>query len=98
MTACPPIDAERLWDDIMALGAITEPERPYTRRSFSPLYDEGRAWLTERMREAGLVTHIDAAGNLIGRREGKFASNRTILVGSHSDSVPSGGASTAWPV
>ena len=91
MSARPPIDAERLWDDIMALGAITEPDRPYTRRSFSPLYDQGRAWLAQRMRAAGLVTHIDAAGNLIGRRDGRFASNRTILVGSHSDSVPSGG-------
>ncbi len=38
MTTRPSIDAERLWDDIMALGAITEPDRPYTRRSFSPLF------------------------------------------------------------
>ncbi len=91
MITRPSIDAERLWDDIMALGAITEPDRPYTRRSFSPRYDDGRAWLAQRMREAGLVTHIDAAGNLIGRRDGKYASNRTIVVGSHSDSVPSGG-------
>jgi len=45
VTACPSIDSERLWDDIMALGAITEPDRPYTRRSFSPLYDDGRGML-----------------------------------------------------
>jgi len=45
------VDSDRLWADLMALGAITEPERPYTRRSFSPLFDEGRAWITERMRE-----------------------------------------------
>jgi len=85
------IDAARLWDDLMALGAITEPNRPYTRRSFSPLFDEGRAWLTQRMREAGLATHIDAAGNLIGRRQGTGASSRAIVIGSHSDSVPAGG-------
>jgi beta-ureidopropionase / N-carbamoyl-L-amino-acid hydrolase len=85
------VDAERLWEEIMALGAITEPDRPYTRRSFSPLFGEGRAWLTQRMREAGLNTHIDAAGNLIGRRDGKEPSSRAIVVGSHSDSVPSGG-------
>jgi len=91
VTTRPSIDAERLWDDIMALGAITEPDRPYTRRSFSPLYDDGRAWLTGRMREAGLITHIDAAGNLIGRRDGRYASEQAIVVGSHSDSVPSGG-------
>jgi beta-ureidopropionase / N-carbamoyl-L-amino-acid hydrolase len=85
------IDSERLWDDLMTLGAITEPDRPYTRRAFSPLFDSGRSWLAERMREAGLRTHVDAAGNLIGRREGKCASLKAILVGSHSDSVPSGG-------
>jgi beta-ureidopropionase / N-carbamoyl-L-amino-acid hydrolase len=85
------IDSRRLWDDLMTLGAITEPDRPYTRRAFSPLFDSGRTWLTERMREAGLRTHVDAAGNLIGRREGSRAASNAILVGSHSDSVPSGG-------
>jgi N-carbamoyl-L-amino-acid hydrolase len=85
------IDAARLFGDLMALGDITEPDRPYTRRAFSPLFDEGRAWLTARMREAGLATHIDAAGNLIGRREGARPGARTLLVGSHSDSVPAGG-------
>ena len=85
------IDPDRLWSDLMALGAITEPERPYTRRAFSPLFDAGRAWLAERMRAAGLATHVDAAGNLIGRRQGRRAEHPAIVVGSHSDSVPAGG-------
>lgn len=85
------IDSIRLWDDLIELGAITEPERPYTRRSFSPLFAQGRTWLAQRMREAGLDTRIDAAGNLIGRRAGKDPSKPAIVVGSHSDSVPSGG-------
>jgi beta-ureidopropionase / N-carbamoyl-L-amino-acid hydrolase len=85
------VDPERLFGDLMALGGITEPDRPYTRRSFSPLFAEGRAWLVERMREAGLATHVDAAGNLIGRREGRGSGRRAIVVGSHSDSVPAGG-------
>jgi len=84
------VDADRLWNDLMALGTITEPDRPYTRRAFSPLYAEGRAWLTRLMHEARLETHIDAAGNLIGRRPGQ-RDGPAILVGSHSDSVPSGG-------
>jgi beta-ureidopropionase / N-carbamoyl-L-amino-acid hydrolase len=89
------IDADRLWGDLMALGTITEPDRPYTRRAFSPLFDEGRAWLTQRMRDTGLATHVDAAGNLIGRRDGRLdraqPSRPAIVVGSHTDSVPSGG-------
>lgn len=85
------VDPDRLWADLMALGAITEPDRPYTRRSFSPLFDRGRAWLSQRMRETDLVTRIDAGGNLIGRRDGKQPRSPAIVVGSHSDSVPSGG-------
>jgi beta-ureidopropionase / N-carbamoyl-L-amino-acid hydrolase len=86
-----PLNAERLWADVMALAELTEPERPYTRRSFSPLYLKGRAWLAERFAEAGLQTHVDAAGNLIGRMEGENPSRGVIAVGSHSDTVPSGG-------
>jgi len=85
------IDRDALWSDIMGLGAITDPARPYTRRSFSPLHQEGRAWLGQRMRDAGLATRLDAAGNLIGRRAGNNPSAGVIVVGSHSDSVPSGG-------
>ena len=40
-----PLDADRLWADVMALADITELERPYTRRSFTALFLEGRAWL-----------------------------------------------------
>jgi N-carbamoyl-L-amino-acid hydrolase len=85
------IDRGRLWDDIIALGAITDPSRPFTRRSFSALFLEGRDWLSQRFRDAGLSTHIDAAGNLIGRRQGTDPNAGTIVIGSHSDSVPSGG-------
>ena len=89
--AALPLDADRLWADIMALADITEPERPYTRRSFSPLFLKGRTRLAERFTEAGLSVRIDAAGNLIGRREGKNPASGVIAVGSHSDTVPSGG-------
>ena len=86
-----PLDADRLWGDVMALAEITDPERPYTRRSFSPLFLEGRAWLAKRFADAGLAVRIDTAGNLIGRLEGADPSLGVIAVGSHSDTVPSGG-------
>jgi N-carbamoyl-L-amino-acid hydrolase len=89
--AASPLDADRLWADIMALAEITEPDRPYTRRSFSPLFLEGRRWLADRFADAGLATRIDAAGNLIGRIEGKNPAFGVIAVGSHSDTVPAGG-------
>ena len=89
--ARPPIEQARLWDDLMALAAITDPERPYTRRSFSPRFLEGRDWLRRRFEQAGLKVRIDAGANLIGRMDGTERDARTIMLGSHSDTVPSGG-------
>jgi N-carbamoyl-L-amino-acid hydrolase len=85
------LDADRLWADVMALAEITDPARPYTRRSFTPLFLEGRAWLAQRFAAAGLATRIDTAGNLIGRIEGRNPALGVIAIGSHSDTVPSGG-------
>ena len=75
----------------MALAEITDPEHPYTRRSFSPLFLQGRAWLAKRFADAGLAVRIDTAGNLIGRLDGADPSLGVIAIGSHSDTVPSGG-------
>jgi N-carbamoyl-L-amino-acid hydrolase len=85
------VDGARLWADIIALAKITDPGAPYTRRSFSKLFVEGRQWLAGRFREEGLTTRIDTAGNLIGRLAGLDPKAGTIIVGSHSDTVPSGG-------
>ncbi|MBB4567552.1 Zn-dependent hydrolase [Rhizobium leucaenae] len=86
-----PVNADRIAEDIEALAGITEPGHPWTRRAFSPLFLEGRAYIEARMKAAGLETRIDAAGNLIGRRPGTKPGLGTILVGSHSDTVPDGG-------
>lgn len=75
----------------MALAEITDPVHPYTRRSFTPLFLEGRAWLAKRFADVGLAVRIDTAGNLIGRLDGAAPSRGTIAVGSHSDTVSSGG-------
>ena len=43
------------------------------------------------MQAAGLTIHTDAAGNIIARRTGQDANLLPIGLGSHVDSVPSGG-------
>jgi beta-ureidopropionase / N-carbamoyl-L-amino-acid hydrolase len=86
-----PVDAARIAEDIDALARLTEPGRPWTRRVFSPLFLEGRAYIEARMRAAGLETRVDAAGNLIGRRAGRGGAKGVIMLGSHSDTVPDGG-------
>ena len=85
------VNADRLWQRLEALSRITDPERPWTRRSFTPLFLEGRRWLAEEFRAAGLEPQIDAAGNLFARIEGSEQGLKPIVIGSHSDTVPSGG-------
>ena len=85
------IDRNRLWRRIEALSAITEPDRPWTRRSFTPRFLEGRTWLATELAAVGLDVTIDAAGNLIGLLPGMDARRAPIMTGSHSDTVPSGG-------
>jgi beta-ureidopropionase / N-carbamoyl-L-amino-acid hydrolase len=77
--------------DLDALAQITDPERPWTRRAFSPRFDEGRNYLRRRFLGVGLNVSTDAGGNLIGRREGTEPQAGTIMLGSHSDTVPDGG-------
>lgn len=91
MTRNLPTSAARIEEDISALAAITEPGRPYTRRAFTPMFLKGREWLARRFEAAGLTVHIDAAGNLIGSRKGREPGLGTIMLGSHSDTVPDGG-------
>ena len=48
----------------MQLAELTDPEQPWTRRAFSERHAQGRQWLAGRMRELGLLTSIDAAGEM----------------------------------
>jgi N-carbamoyl-L-amino-acid hydrolase len=91
MTSNLPTNPARIAADIDALAAITDPDRPFTRRAFTPIFLKGREYLERRFRDAGLTPRIDAAGNLIGHRAGCVPGKGTIMLGSHSDTVPDGG-------
>ncbi|MDR3376368.1 MAG: Zn-dependent hydrolase [Ancalomicrobiaceae bacterium] len=82
---------DRIAADIEALARLTEPDRPWTRRAFTPRFLDGRTYLEAAMRAAGLEPRLDAGGNLIGRRKGRAGSGKALVVGSHSDTVPDGG-------
>ena len=85
------VSPDRIGADLDALAQITDPDHPWTRRAFSPRFDQGRDWLHQRFRQAGLVVTLDAGGNLIGTRKGSDPGAGTIMLGSHSDTVPDGG-------
>lgn len=84
------IDADRLWRSVEELAHFTDPERPWTRRAFTPLHAQSREWLAARMQSAGLETTVDAAGNLIGRMAGR-RDLPPLVTGSHCDTVVDGG-------
>jgi allantoate deiminase len=60
-----------------------------TRFAWSPELMTAYDWLSDQLRQLGLAVEIDAAGNLIGRWEA--GTGKPLAVGSHLDSVPSGG-------
>ena len=60
--------------------------RPFLSRAHLAARETIAGW----MREAGLATRIDAIGNLVGRREGPHGS-KTLMIGSHIDSVENAG-------
>jgi len=62
-----------------------------SRVAYSEADLQGRAFVSGLMKEAGLQVHIDAAGNIVGRRPGTDPVLKPLLVGSHVDSVPMGG-------
>ncbi len=63
-----------------------------TRVAFSDEDLAARAFVAELMENAGLSVSIDGVGNLIGRRVGNDMSLPPIMLGSHIDTVPAGGA------
>lgn len=84
-------DPQRLLADLEQLAEFREPdEQSSTRRVFSSAYRDGRDWIAERMRDAGLAVSVDEAGNLIGRLDGAIG-GPPIVTGSHSDTVRGGG-------
>jgi hydantoinase/carbamoylase family amidase len=86
------IDSERLLADFQQLSEIgATPEGGVSRLSLSPEDLTARAWFADRIDDAGLLVCDDDAGNLSGVLKSRNPAARTLLVGSHLDTVPNGG-------
>jgi N-carbamoyl-L-amino-acid hydrolase len=85
------IDRGRLEKAMEELGGIGATARGgLTRLALSDEDRRGRDWMVARMREAGLRVSIDRMGNIFGERAGT-AALPPVMMGSHVDSVPTGG-------
>jgi len=84
----PNIDPDRLLSDLRHLRSIGAQGKGVVRPAFSAKDMEARRWLQAKYQEAGLEASIDGVGNVIGRSK---KPGKALLVGSHSDTQPTGG-------
>ncbi|MBL8055194.1 MAG: hydantoinase/carbamoylase family amidase [Anaerolineales bacterium] len=86
------INADRLRADFEALSQIgATGDGGVDRPCWSPAHLEAQRWWLGRAAEAGLAPHTDPAGNVSAVWPSAQPGARTLLVGSHTDSVPRGG-------
>ena len=86
------VNGDRINAQLTALSEFGK--NPYggvSRTAYSEFDKKGRDYVIGLMREAGLETTIDVAGNIIGKRAGSNPALKPLLFGSHIDSVPDGG-------
>ena len=85
------IDGKRLEATIEELGRVGATERGgLTRLALSNEDKRGRDLMITWMREAGLRVTVDQMGNIFGERAGE-PGHPPVMMGSHVDSVPTGG-------
>jgi N-carbamoyl-L-amino-acid hydrolase len=85
------INAARFQEDFEALARIgANPEGGVHRPAFSEAHRLARRWFLRRAQDAGLAVRIDGAANHSALLPGP-AGAKTMLLGSHLDSVPAGG-------
>ncbi len=63
-----------------------------TRLTYSKEDLSARNYIKDRMLEYGLTVSEDGFGNIFGKLEGTIPNAPSVIVGSHFDSVPNGGA------
>lgn len=87
----PAINLTRLKNDMEELSRIgyDASDGGIHRLSFSDADMQARRWFLGRLEAIGLEAMMDGAANVIGRWE--VGEGPAVMVGSHLDSVPSGG-------
>jgi allantoate deiminase len=79
--------AEMLMDRLAELATLSDTPDGLTRLFLSDAHKRAVALVAGWMREAGLDTHLDAIGNLVGLK----GNGKTLLIGSHIDTVRDAG-------
>ena len=83
------MNAQRVIADLRELAARTSTPDGAQRLAWGPVWRDAREWFKGKVAELGLRVETDSAGNNWVTLPG--ASTKTVIVGSHLDSVPNGG-------
>lgn len=73
------------------IGGWSEDENGLTCTYMTPTHRRTAEQLANWMREAGMYAHIDAVGNVVGRYLSDDPAAKTLITGSHYDTVRNGG-------
>jgi hydantoinase/carbamoylase family amidase len=85
------MDGQAIIERAERLARFSDSPEHYTRTFLTPAHREAALQIADWMREAGMAVRTDAIGNVIGRYEGARSDAKTLLTGSHFDSVRNGG-------
>src|SRR5580658_810228 len=84
-----PVDVKWAVALLQELRALTADEHGAQRLAWSPMWLKAREWFQSKLRALPVEHHLDAAGNSWATLPGN--SEKTLILGSHLDSVPNGG-------
>jgi allantoate deiminase len=81
--------AQDVVSNLRELASLTSTSDGAQRLAWGPVWRDARSWFNGKLATLGITPEIDAAGNSWATLKG--ASDRTVIIGSHLDSVPNGG-------
>src|SRR3954451_14397654 len=87
--ATPALQPQRAVADLKELRALTGNDDGAQRVCWTDTWAHARTWMREKLTPLGVEITVDEAGNQWATLRG--ASERSMLIGGHIDSVPNGG-------
>ncbi len=83
------VNPKKVIENLEELRALTADEQGAQRLAWSPVWLKARTWFEEKLKDLPIEHHYDAANNHWITLPGE--SERSLVIGSHLDSVPNGG-------
>ncbi len=86
-----PASGREFIDRVRSLARHSDSPAHYTRTYLTPAHRDAARRIAEWMRAAGMSVRVDAVGSVVGRYDAADPGAKTLLMGSHFDSVRNAG-------